>query len=107
MEGATQKLNMIFVMPPTFLKEGTIYYIHDLLAVIQPALDKYVNQPITMVSSMDEYWALEEDKRYSFDMVAVQMGSIAPDVLEDQVKQSKKLQWVHSVSAGLDGYLSK
>ena len=51
--------------------------------------------------------ALPEEKRYSYDLVLVQMGSIAPSLLEDQVQKSKKLLWVHSCSAGIDGYLSK
>jgi len=34
------------------------------------------------------------------------MGSIAPSVLGDQVQVNKNLKWVHSLSAGLDGYLS-
>jgi phosphoglycerate dehydrogenase-like enzyme len=33
------------------------------------------------------------------------MGSIAPDVIDDQVKNNKNLKWVHSISAGVDGYL--
>ena len=40
-------------------------------------------------------------------MIAVQMGTIAPTVLEDQSIKSKKLGWVHSISAGIDGYVAK
>lgn len=60
-----------------------------------------------MVTTMDEYNAIPEDKRYEFDMIAVQMGTIAPEILDDQVQKSKKLAWVHSISAGIDGYVSK
>lgn len=32
------------------------------------------------------------------------MGSIAPSVLGDQVQVNPNLKWVHSLSAGIDGY---
>jgi len=34
------------------------------------------------------------------------MGSIAPGVLEKQISQNKNLKWVHSISAGIDGYVA-
>ena len=34
------------------------------------------------------------------------MGSIAPSVLGDQVQVNQNLKWVHSLSAGIDGYMS-
>jgi phosphoglycerate dehydrogenase-like enzyme len=34
------------------------------------------------------------------------MGSIAPGVLEKQIAQNKNLKWVHSISAGIDGYVA-
>lgn len=83
MDGGDQKVSMLMCIPPTFLKEGTIFYVHDLLATIQPALDKYVHQPIDMVSTMEEYEAIPEEKRYTYTMIAVQMGSIAPSILDD------------------------
>lgn len=35
------------------------------------------------------------------------MGSIAPEILEDQSLNNKNLKWVHSISAGIDGYVAK
>lgn len=35
------------------------------------------------------------------------MGTIAPDVLEHQVLNNPKLKWVHSLSAGIDGYVAR
>lgn len=74
---ATKKLNMLLCVPPRYLEEGTICYVHDLLKSIQPQLDKYVNQPIDIVTAADEYDSIAEDKRYQYDMLAVQMGGIA------------------------------
>jgi len=44
--------------------------------------------------------------RSSYDIVVVQMGSIAPGVLERQIAENKSLRWVHSISAGIDGYVA-
>lgn len=35
------------------------------------------------------------------------MGPIAPSVLDDQTVNNKNLKWVHSLSAGIDGYVAK
>lgn len=35
------------------------------------------------------------------------MGNFAPLVYEDQVLNNKNLKWVHSLSAGIDGYVAK
>lgn len=32
------------------------------------------------------------------------MGTIAPNVLANQIEVNKNLKWVHSLSAGIDGY---
>jgi phosphoglycerate dehydrogenase-like enzyme len=56
---------------------------------------------------MEEYLAISEAERKSYDAILVQMGSIAPDVIDDQVKNNKNLKWVHSISAGVDGYVAK
>ena len=34
------------------------------------------------------------------------MGSIAPSVIDRQMQQNKNLKWVHSISAGVDGYVT-
>lgn len=42
MVDTTTKLNMLLCIPPRFLEQGTIFYVHDFLKTIQPSLDKYV-----------------------------------------------------------------
>lgn len=56
---------------------------------------------------MDEYAALEADKKSSYDCVVVQLGTTcAGPVLKDQTVNNKNLKWVHSLSAGIDGYVA-
>ena len=39
-------------------------------------------------------------------MVVLYGGAFITEVLNDQAKNSKSLKWVHSMSAGIDGYVA-
>ena len=65
-------------MPPNFNNPG-LYYWPDLLAVIKKDLDVFVSHYDT-VKTMEEYEALTDKTAY--DIIAMQMGSIAPSVIE-------------------------
>jgi len=66
---------------------------------------KYVSSH-KIVKDMDEYAALsEEDKMV--DIVVVQLGTTCSGpILKDQCVNNKNLKWVHSLSAGIDGYVA-
>lgn len=56
------KYKMLVAVPPGFMKEGTIFYIRDLLKSIQGHLDKYIAD-YDIVSCAEEYDALPLEKR--------------------------------------------
>ena len=96
----------MFCTIPLFKEKGRIFYLPDLIAGVQADLDKHV-ESYDCVFNLEEYNALPEDKKYSYDIIIVQMGPIAPSVLDDQTVNNKNLKWVHSLSAGIDGYVAK
>ena len=98
-----EKYRVLFCVPPTFNNPG-VYYWPDLLVVIKQDLDTFVSHHDT-VKTMEEYDALVDKTAY--DIIAVQMGSIAPQVIEHQILNNPNLKWVHSLSAGIDGYVAK
>ena len=58
-----------------------------------------------IVKTTDQYNALPD--KYSYDVVVVWFGGIfVSSVLNDQAKNSKKLRWVHALTAGIDNYLA-
>jgi phosphoglycerate dehydrogenase-like enzyme len=98
-------LNILFCVPDKWFNEGSIFYWPDLKAGIQADLEKHCKFSET-VSTLEQYDSLTEEVRASFDILVVQMGSIAPDVIDRQMNQNKNLKWVHSISAGIDGYVA-
>ena len=57
------------------------------------------------VQDQGQYDALAD--KYSYDIVVVQLGTtISGPVLKDQTVNSKRFKWVHSLSAGIDGYVA-
>ena len=63
------KFKVLSVIPPNFLKQG-ISFFPDLMAGIQPTLDKHVSSMDT-VTTMEEYEALTADQKSSYDIVLV------------------------------------
>jgi len=49
--------------------------------VIKGTVDKYIGES-QVVTTMEEYEALTDEQKTSFDNICVQMGTIAPKVLE-------------------------
>ena len=80
-----QKLKLLVCVPPKMMVPGTIFYFFEFSKVIQDKIDKYIENPnnLQLVSTMEEYHAIAESERYSYDAILVQMGSIAPDVIDD------------------------
>lgn len=77
-----------------------------LLAGIKDSFDKYISAH-KFVSNVEEYEALPADEKYTFDIVMVQLGTTcAGPVIKDQTINSKQFKWVHSLSAGIDGYVA-
>jgi hypothetical protein len=64
------KFKLLCVIPPHFLKQGTIFYFPELMAGIQGSLDTHVSQRDT-ISSMEEYDALPAESKASYDIVLV------------------------------------
>ena len=74
-----------------------------LISKIPEAMTKYVSS-YHLVKDMDEYAALADK---DFDLIVVQLGTTCSGpVLKDQVVNNKNLKWVHSLSAGIDGYVA-
>ena len=60
-----------------------------------------------IVKSRDEYFALPQSERYSFDVLAVWgLPGFAKDLVVDQMENRKQLKWLHSLSVGVDEYCS-
>ena len=68
-------------------------------------MTKYVSSYKT-VKDMDEYAALSDEDK-AVDIVVVQLGTTCSGpVLKEQVLNNSNLKWVHSLSAGIDGYVA-
>ena len=100
-----KKINLLVIIPPAWRVVGTIFEIGPLLDTIKDALDQCVNT-YDVVSSLDEYKALPEEKRLSYEVIAPQIGPIAPAIITDQVTNNKNLKWVQSLGAGIDGFVA-
>jgi len=72
-------------------------------------LDRVAIDPknIPVVTTLEEYNAIPEKERYTYDVLLIQMRSFSPFVCEDQTKNNKNLKWVHTLSAGIDGFVAK
>lgn len=69
---------VLFCVPP----KGPAHT-QNLLKTIQPTLDKYIGH-MKFVKDMDEYAALTDDEKKSFDINVVQLGTTcAGGVLKD------------------------
>ena len=101
----TKKVDLLVIVPPAWRASGTIFEIGPLLDTIKDALDECVNS-YDVVSSMDEYMALPEEKRLSYEVIAPQIGPIAPAIIKDQVANNKNLKWLQSLGAGVDGFVA-
>lgn len=91
---------LLFCVPPKgpAQTEGLISKIPEIMA-------KYVASYKT-VKDMDEYAALSDDEKQP-DIIIVQLGTTCSGpVLKEQVTNNKNLKWVHSLSAGIDGYVA-
>ena len=57
-----------------------------------------------IIHTTEEYDALAD--KFSYDAIVVWFGGIfVQSVLNDQAIHSKKIRWVHSLTAGVDSYL--
>ena len=95
-----QKLKVLFCVPP----KGSAQT-ENLIAQIPDAMSKYVAD-YKFIKDMADYDKLSaEDKRA--DCVVVQLGTTtANPVLKAQMAGNIHLKWVHSLSSGIDGYVS-
>ena len=60
---------VLFAVPPKYMKESDpLHFIGGLLASISDSLETYV-QSYDVVSSMEEYLNLSEEKRMSYDII--------------------------------------
>lgn len=68
-------------------------------------MSKYVSS-YKLVKDMDEYAALTAEEK-NIDILVVQLGTTCSGpVIKDQVVNNSNLKWVHSLSAGIDGYVA-
>jgi phosphoglycerate dehydrogenase-like enzyme len=99
MEGG-QKVKVIFCVPEKGPEQT-----ESLIARIPEVMAKYVTSYKT-VRNLAEYEGLAADDK-NVDVVVVQLGtSVSGPVLKDQSVNNKNLKWVHSLSAGIDGYVA-
>jgi hypothetical protein len=76
-----KKLTTLFCIPPHWKNHSGIFNWDANIAVIKSTLDKYIESS-NVVSTMEEYDSLTDEQKQSFDNICVQMGTIAPKVLE-------------------------
>ena len=77
----------------------------SLIARIPEIMEKHVTSYKT-VRNIKEYEDLEANDK-QVDVVVVQLGTtVSGPVLKDQVVNNPNLKWVHSLSAGIDGYVA-
>ena len=57
-----------------------------------------------LVLSMDQYEALAD--KYSYDACVVMWAPHVATILNDQTKNSQRVKWVQSLSAGVDSYMT-
>mmetsp|Transcript_5446 Transcript_5446/g.9198 ORF Transcript_5446/g.9198 Transcript_5446/m.9198 type:complete len:182 (+) Transcript_5446:63-608(+) len=76
-----------------------------LIKSVQTKFDAFVAH-YDVVITTEEYAAISDDVKKSYDAILIQMGSIAMDVLADQMKINSNLLWVHALSAGIDGIVA-
>lgn len=78
--------------------------VQGLIARVPERLSAHVDH-YDFVKDETEYNALAD--KYSYDINVVMLGTtISGPVLKDQSINSKQLKWVHSLSAGIDGYVA-
>ena len=78
------KLKVLYVVPPNWLTHAGIFNWERNLGHVKHDVDKYVSDQET-VTTMDEYNSLSDERKTSFDLICVQMGTIAPNVIENQI----------------------
>jgi phosphoglycerate dehydrogenase-like enzyme len=94
-------LNLLVCIRPHLMKPGTMFYWPDLLAGIKNDFDKHVKSYLT-ISGEEDYVALSEEQKLSFDVLVVAMGGVDRSVVEHQLAHNKNLKWIHALSAGID-----
>jgi len=57
-----------------------------------------------LCTSLEQYEALAD--KYSYDVCVVSWGPHVPIILNDQTNNSPRIKWVHSITAGVDMYLT-
>lgn len=82
--------------------------VNKVLKTIEATLDKYVIE-YDVVSSLEDYKKLKIDEdgekkpMTEYDiLVGTYSGPVLTHVLEDQLKENKRLKWIQSVSTGID-----
>jgi len=85
--------NFLFATVPSCNIEGLIARMRT------PLTDSY-----DVVKTVEEYEALED--KYKYDgLVILYGGAFMKHVLNDQAKNSGRVKWAHSLSAGIDAYV--
>lgn len=93
------KLRVLFCVGP----KGPAV-VQGLINRVPERLDAHIAH-YDFVKDEAEYNALAD--KYSYDINVVMLGTtVAGPVLKDQTVNSKQLKWVHSLSAGVDGYVA-
>ena len=70
-------------------------------------LDRYVEYDV--IHSYEDYWAIPEDKRWSYDFLCTNMEWPGGWCLEDMFSNNKNLKWFHNLGGNLNimGFLDK
>jgi phosphoglycerate dehydrogenase-like enzyme len=98
MQAATKRV--LFCVPPKGPAQT-----ESLIGRIPETMAKFVSSYKT-VKDMDEYAALSDEDK-NVDILVVQLGTTCSGpVLKEQVVNNSNLKWVHSLSAGIDGYVA-
>lgn len=93
------KIRLLFIVLPSWDM--------DLLTgKIMKSLEKHCST-YDIVKSRDEYFSMNQQQRFSYDVCAVWgLPGFAKELVADQTKNSKQFKWLHSLSVGCDEYCS-
>lgn len=80
------KFKVLFHIPPHLTTPGqSIFYFNDFIKVIKNKLDLYVenSENLTVVSSLEQYEAIEKQERYSYSILCFHHGGVIRDIFKD------------------------
>lgn len=92
-----KQVRLLFIVLPS-------WDMPHLTGKIKDSLAKHTSH-YTTVTSRDQYFKLED--RYTYNLIAVWgLPGFSKEVIEDQLNNSTALEYIHSLSVGVDEHCS-